>query len=108
MPTIGVLSILLLINVRVIMNILVILGVPIGIAMTITFFNNSVATIFSIVLGLGLFALAAYITSITTVFMTAVWIQAFEILKAKKAQLEDGESPVEIAADEAVVVPAQN
>ncbi len=91
MPTLGILSILFLINFRVIVNILVILGVPIGIAMTMTFFNNSVATVFSIILGLALFALAAYITSITTVFMTAVWIQAFETLKAKKARLEEGE-----------------
>ena len=94
-PTLGILFIMFLINFRVVVNILVILGVPIGVFAAITIFNNSTATILSILFGMALFGLAAYITSITTVFSTGLWIQAFEILKRRQAALEDGEDPRE-------------
>ena len=94
-PTLGILFIMFLINFRVVVNILVILGVPIGVFAAITIFNNSTATILSIIFGIALFGLAAYITSITTVFSTGLWIQAFEILKKKQACLEEGENPNE-------------
>jgi len=95
-PTMGIWAIMFLINFRVVVNILVVLGVPIGIFAAITIFNSSAATLLSIVFGMAMFGLAAYITSITTVFSTALWIQAFEILKAKKEALEEGENPAEV------------
>lgn len=101
-PTLGVVCIMFLINFRVVVNILVVLGVPIGIFAAMTIFNNSTATFLSIIFGIALFGLAAYITSITTVFSTAMWLQAFETLKDRQQQLEDGENP-DAKVPEAVV-----
>jgi len=92
-PTIGILLIMFLINFRVVVNIMVILGVPMGIFAAIAVFNNSAITVVSIILGMFMFGLAAYITSITTVFSTAMWIKALDELKRKQALLEAGQNP---------------
>lgn len=95
MPTIGVLLIMFLINFRVVVNIMVVLGVPVGIFTAIALFNNSAITAIAIILGIFLFGLAAYITSITTVFSTAMWIKALDELKRRQSLLEEGTGPTE-------------
>jgi hypothetical protein len=73
-----------LVNIRVIINVIIILLVPIGIFAAFTYFNNSLILILSIILGVMLLAFTAYLTAIIEVFSTAVWTESF--LQMRKEQ----------------------
>jgi len=67
--------------------VVVVLGVPIAIIAAFTFFNTSTAIVLSILFGLALVGLAAYLTAIMAVFMTTVWALSYEILKAEHDEI---------------------
>ncbi|MBT3348847.1 hypothetical protein HN954_00175 [bacterium] len=84
-----------LVNIRVIINVLVVLGVPLGLLVMGSYFASSnwfwVAIIGGGLLGLSLFALAAYLTSLLEVFSIAFWERAFSHLRAEQMQLKTSE-----------------
>ncbi len=90
-PTLTIWLLMFLVGFRIVVNALIILGVPIGIIAAMTVFNNSTAFILSIFFSLGMIVLAAYITSLVLVFSTAVWYISFECLKEKQKELSEEE-----------------
>lgn len=87
--TIAVMLLLSLINVRILINIIVVLGVPIALIAAITVFSNLAIIVIAVILGILVVALAAYISALIEIFARSVWIQTFENAKARLAQLED-------------------
>lgn len=82
-----------LVNLRLLFNALVILGVPLGVMAAFTIFNGSTATILSVLLVFVAVSLAAYLAAIMVVFMTSVWCLAFEVLSVEHEEI--------VAVDEA-------
>ena len=76
-----------LVNFRMVLNVVVVLGVPIAMLAAFTIFATHTAIILSLIFGLVLVSLAAYLTAIMAVFMTTVWALSFEILKAEHDQI---------------------
>ena len=77
-----------LVNFRILINVLIILGVPLGIMVAITYFASSTAIIISIILGVVLLGFTAYLTALVEVFSTAVWTEVFMTMRAEQKQLE--------------------
>ncbi|MCF7846773.1 MAG: hypothetical protein K9M51_01780 [Candidatus Gracilibacteria bacterium] len=108
-----------LVNIRVIINVLVVLGVPIGMLALGSYFASSqwqlLAIIGGALVGLILFALAAYLTSILEVFSMAFWERGFSRLRAEQIQLKSSrqqleetlspEEAADLAAGERVIKP---
>lgn len=91
--TIIIMMLMFLVNFRMVLNVIVVFGVPIAILVAFTIFSTSTAIIISIILGFILISLVAYLTAIMVVFMTTVWALSFEVLKAEYDKI--------IAVDEA-------
>jgi hypothetical protein len=83
-----------LVNLRLLFNALVILGVPLAVVAAFTIFNSSTATILSVLVIIVAVAIAAYLAALMVVFMTTVWCTAFEVLKVEHEKI--------IAVDESV------
>jgi hypothetical protein len=81
--TVTIMLLMFLVNFRMVLNVIVILGVPIAVLAAFTFFSTSTAIILTVLFGLALISLAAYLTAIMAVFMTTMWALSFEILKAE-------------------------
>ena len=98
--TLGLALIMMLVNLRVILNAAVVLGVPTLIFGLAAYLSGSGWSTFLIVLamivGLGLVGLAAYFTALLEVFSVACWERTFTKLRAKQRELE----AVSSAADE--------
>lgn len=92
--TLTIFLLMFLVNLRIIVNVIVILGIPVGIFAAITLFNSSTAWIISVLLAITAIGLTAYLAAIMTVFSTAVWLISFEILKKKKAEMEHADVDV--------------
>ncbi len=82
--TLAIIFLMFLVNFRVIVNVFVILGVPIVILGSFSYFASSFALTISIIIGIALISLAAYLTAIIEVFSTAVWERAFATLRHKQ------------------------
>jgi len=100
--TMAIILLMFLVNFRIIINVLVIIGVPIGILGAMTYFAQSswlgFMVTLAIVLGIVLVSLASYLTAIVEIFSTAVWERSFSSLRAKQKELsseEEEESPKE-------------
>ncbi len=101
--TIGLIMLMLLVNLRVIINVLVVFGVPAGIIYITTLFTKSdwlyTLSITGGILG-GILALwlAAYLTAILEVFSLGFWERAFTQLRKEQQKLEftGDEEPEEI------------
>ncbi len=85
--TITIMLLMFLVNFRMVLNVVVVLGVPIAMLAAFTIFATHTAIILSLIFGLVLVSLAAYLTAIMAVFMTTVWALSFEILKAEHDQI---------------------
>lgn len=85
--TITIMLLMFLVNFRMLLNVIVVLGVPIAVLAAFTLFSTKTAIFLSVIFGLLLVALAAYLTAIMAVFMTAVWALSFEVLKAEHDQI---------------------
>lgn len=89
--TIGLYLLMLLINVRVIVNVVVIFGVPALIFGVATYFTGSGWQNFFVILGtlvgIVMISLSAYLNAILEVFAVAFWTKAFEKLRAKQDEL---------------------
>lgn len=86
--TVSIMLLLALINVRIIINGLVVLGVPLGIVFALTFVNSTPIIAIVILLGIIAAALAAYLSAMITIFSRGVWIQTFYQLKARQATMK--------------------
>lgn len=88
----SIILLMVLVNFRIIVNVLVVLGVPLGILFVASYFATSswfsfaVGTV--IIIGVVLLGLSAYLTAIVEVFSTAVWERAFTALRARQVELE--------------------
>ena len=85
--TITIMLLMFLVNFRMLLNVIVVLGVPIAVLAAFSLFTTKTALAISIIFGLMLISLAAYLTAIMAVFMTTVWALSFEILKAEHDQI---------------------
>jgi len=90
--TVSLMLLMLLINTRVILNLFVILGIPVGIVFLISWLAQtawlSVGISVAAILGIVILALTAYLTAILDVFATSLWMKAFLIVREKeKAEL---------------------
>ncbi|PID70842.1 hypothetical protein CSB37_00290 [bacterium DOLZORAL124_38_8] len=88
----GLSILMLLVNIRVILNVLVVLGIPVLAASLTTYFAGSdylnIIYILAGILGVGLIGLSSYLTGILEVFSVAFWNQAYFMLKAKDEETE--------------------
>lgn len=87
--TMSIILLMFLVNFRILINVVIILGVPLGVLLAATYFANSVATILSILIGIALLGFAAYLTAIVEVFSTAVWTRTFFEMREHQKKLED-------------------
>lgn len=85
--TVTITLLMFLVNMRLLFNALLILGVPIAVMAAFTIFNDSTATILSVVVVFVAVALAAYLAAIMVVFMTTVWCTAFEVLRVEHEEI---------------------
>lgn len=90
--TMGLAMLMILINVRVVVNVLVVFGVPALIFGIATYFTDNWWQGFFVILGslvgVGLIGLAAYLSAILEVFSVAFWQRAFTQLRAEQKELE--------------------
>ncbi|MCF7918239.1 hypothetical protein K9L27_04595 [Candidatus Gracilibacteria bacterium] len=90
--TMTIILLMFLVNLRVIVNVLVVIGVPFGILFAVSFFAKSnwlsFAVVGAVLVGVVILALTAYLTAILEVFSTAVWERAFTILRIKEETLQ--------------------
>lgn len=91
--TVGLILIMLLINLRVIINVIVVFGVPVGIVYLTSFFAKSdwlftVSVAGGIIAGIIMLGLAAYLTAILEVFSLGFWERAFTKLRQEQRKLE--------------------
>lgn len=89
--TVSIMLLMLLVNFRVILNMVIILLVPIGIFAAFSYFTNSFILIFLVILGIGLLGLTAYLTAILEVFSAAVWTDSFLKMRANQEALKEEE-----------------
>jgi hypothetical protein len=85
--TVTIMLLMFLVNFRILLNVIVVLGVPIAALVAFTLFTTKTALVLSLLFGFILVSLAAYLTAIMAVFMTTVWALSFEILKAEHDQI---------------------
>lgn len=101
--TLGLMLLMFLVNLRIIINVLVVLGIPILIISLLSYFATSklfgIAVFGSILIGVGLAALAAYLTALVEVFSTAVWERAYQTLRHEQKQHEDPQIEEDIQAE---------
>ena len=93
--TLMVTLIMMLINIRVVINILAILGVPFLLLLLLGWFQNW-GLLIGIILGVGLLFLAAYLTAIMEVFLVMLWQQVYgHISQHFKSYVQDTIQPAE-------------
>lgn len=85
--TVTIMLLMFLVNFRMLLNVIVVLGVPIAVLAAFTLFSTKTAIVLSVIFGLFLVGLAAYLTAIMAVFMTTVWALSFEVLRAEHDQI---------------------
>lgn len=91
--TLGLILIMFLVNLRIVVNVLVILGIPLAIIGVISFFSASKLLTLALILTIGaslfLVGLAAYLTAVVEVFSTGVWERSFKRLREKQEEHKD-------------------
>ncbi len=95
--TIGLILLMFLVNLRVIINVLVVFGVPAGIIYITTIFAKSdwlytLSVTGAIIGGIIALGLAAYLTAILEVFSLGFWERAFTQLRIEQQKLEFDET----------------
>lgn len=94
--TVGLILLMLLVNLRVIINVIVVFGVPSGIIYLTTLFAKSdwlftISIAGGIIGGILALGLAAYLTAILEVFSLGFWERAFTKLRQEQRKLEFNE-----------------
>ncbi len=88
--TFAVIMLMFLVNFRIIINVLVILGVPFGLLLGVSYFASSewlgFAIFVAVILGFGAVCFTAYLTAIIEVFSMAVWERTFTTLQEETAE----------------------
>lgn len=87
--TMSIILLMFLVNFRILINVLMIFGVPFGLLAAMTYFTNSFAIILSFLLGIALLGLTSYLTAIVEVFSTAVWVYVFQEFSTHQKKLEN-------------------
>lgn len=96
--TLSLFLVMILVSLRVIVNVLVVIGVPLGLVSIATYFATSnfytvflsLAGILSLILVCG----AGYLTAILEVFATSFWFRAFQVFRiAGDEEIAEEESP---------------
>ena len=76
-----------LVSLRVIINVVVILGVPLALVGVFSYFASSFLIVLSVIFSVGMVGFAAYLTAILEVFSTALWERAFVELRGRQREL---------------------
>lgn len=104
--TLGLFLLMLLVNVRVIINAVLVIGIPVGLVALGAHFAGSqwqwLMIGGGVFLGMILLALASYLTALLEVFSVAYWEKAFEELRAEQDKLKS-EEPDEVPSVDEVV-----
>lgn len=79
--TMAIIGLMILVNFRILVNVLVVLGVPLGILFAFSYFASTWILVLAVIVGLILLGLAAYLTAIVEVFSRTVWVRSFQMLK---------------------------
>lgn len=91
--TIGLMFLMVLVNLRIVVNVLVVLGIPVAILGILSYFSASsfltIALIIAAGVSIALIALVAYLGSIVEVFSTSVWERSFKELRLEQQEHED-------------------
>jgi len=99
--TVGLYLLMLLINIRVIVNVVVIFGVPAMLFGLTTYFTGTgylgLFLSLAVLVSIGLIGLAAYLNAVLEVFAVAFWERAFRDLRVEQKRLE---TPVAAAENE--------
>ena len=82
-PTLNILLLMFLVNLRILVNVIVVFGVPIGIFAATSLFANASVWILSILAGILVIGLTSYIAALVSVFQAAVWYHVFHLLHAQ-------------------------
>ena len=81
------------VNFRIILNVLVVLGVPLGILAFISYFAATTwfefALVLMILLGVVAILFTSYLTAIVEVFLIGVWERAFKSLREEQEALKN-------------------
>ena len=101
--TVSLFLVMILVSLRVVVNVLVVIGVPLGLVSLATYFatSNFYTVFLSLagVLGLVLVCGAGYLTAILEVFATSFWYRAFQVFQATN------DDPVENSDETKLAVP---
>ncbi len=89
--TLSIILLMILVNIRIIFNVIVILGVPIAIFAAFFYFTSTLVITLTVLLGIVAMALAAYLTAIVEVFSTAAWERTFISLRDREKSLTSHE-----------------
>jgi hypothetical protein len=108
--TISLFLVMILISLRVIVNAIVVIGVPVGIISLATYFATSdyysLFLFFAGLVSLFLIAGAGYLTSILEVFATSFWYRAFQVFRAEDEEEKIVGNSDEIPSSQELAVPA--
>lgn len=107
--TVSLFLVMILVNLRVIVNALVVIGVPVGLISLATYFAASayysLFLVFAGILSLVLIAGAGYLTSILEVFAVSFWYRAFEVFRA--ADLAEEVMGEESSSEKEMILPQE-
>lgn len=88
--TMSVIVLMILVSFRIILNVIVVIGVPLGLFFALSYFGQyswfGIAMTILILFSVGILALSAYLTAIVEVFSHGVWIKVFLLLREKQEE----------------------
>lgn len=100
--TLVIVFLIILVNIRIIINVLVGIGVPALLIWVFANFTNIFVVAVSILLGIILLALASYLTALVEIFTTGVWTKSFWRFRAAEEKLESAEAVITESTEESV------
>ena len=80
--------IMVLVSLRVFLNVVMVIGVPLALIWAFTYFSHAFVLVIAIIVAIILLALTSYLTAILEVFSTAVWTETYLKFRAQQDFLE--------------------
>ena len=87
--TLMIFLLMLLVNLRILLNVAVVVGVPLAIVAAFVLTKSSTIFMLTMLIGTALMCFTAYVSAIVTIFSTGVWYLSFEILKQRQKEIEE-------------------
>ncbi|HEY5714655.1 MAG TPA: hypothetical protein VIT68_04875 [Candidatus Gracilibacteria bacterium] len=80
--------IMMLVNLRVMINVLLVIGVPLAVIWIFTYYSSSFVQVLTIIIAIILIALTSYLGAVLEIFSTAVWTHTYLFFKKQQAAIE--------------------